>query len=141
MISRKHRCIFVHIPKCAGNSVQKVIWPDGWKEKHLWGGFVDEYHNKYQTGGLQHLLARQIRDEVGRRRFDRYFKFTVVRNPFDRTISQYAYMKRRPDLREFIGMGEDTGFDEYVDLIQRRRHVQWEPLSSFVYDEDGTALV
>jgi hypothetical protein len=141
MVSRTHRCIFVHIPKCAGNSVQKVIWPGKWTEEDLWGGFIDQYHNKYQTGGLQHLLARQIREEVGRKRFDSYFKFTIVRNPFDRTVSQFAYMKRRPDLRQFVGMREDASFAEYVDLIQRRTHVQWEPQYSFILDDEGGTIV
>jgi hypothetical protein len=141
VISRKRKCIFVHIPKCAGNSIQKVIWPGKWREEDLWGGFVDAYHNKYQTGGLQHLCAWQIRDEVGRRRFDSYFKFTIVRNPFDRLVSQFAYMRRRPDLREFVAMDEDASFAEYVELIQRKRHVQWESQTSFVYDDDGAMLV
>lgn len=104
-------------------------------------GFVDEYHNKYQTGGLQHLLAGQIRQEVGNGRFDNYFKFSVVRNPFDRLVSQFAYMRHRRDLRAFIGMPLDASFEEYLDLIGRRRHVQWEPQCSFLYDEDGTLLL
>lgn len=141
MISRKHKCIFVHIPKSAGNSIQRVIWPERWRKKDLWGGIVYPYHNKYQTGGLQHLLASQIRQEVGDRRFYSYFKFAIVRNPFDRAVSQFAYMKRNSALRGFIGMKEDTSFAEYVTLIQRRRHVQWEPQCSFVYDDDGALLV
>lgn len=104
-------------------------------------GFVDPYHNKYQTGGLQHLLGRQIRQEVGDSRFSSYFKFTVLRNPFDRAVSQFAYMRRRADLRDFVGMGEDASFPEYLDLIRRRRHVQWEPQCSFVLDDSGAPLM
>ena len=141
MISDKHRCIFVHIPKCAGDSVESILWPGTRTERDLWMGFVDEYHNKYQTGGLQHLLATQIREEVGRDRFDAYFKFTFVRNPFDRTVSQYTYMSRRPDLRAFIGMREDASFSEYLDLIGQREHVQWVPQSAFILDDDGTQVV
>ena len=103
-------------------------------------GFVDRFHNKYQTGGLQHLLARQIRQEVGRERFESYFKFSVVRNPFDRLVSQFSYMRRRPDLRAFIGMEGSDSFDDYLQLIGHRRHVQWEPQTSFLYD-DGVLLV
>lgn len=103
-------------------------------------GFVSSHRNKYQTGGLQHLLARQIREEVGEPRFSSYFKFTVVRNPFDRLVSQFIYMRQRPDLRDFIGMPERASFEAYVNLICRRSHVQWEAQSSFLYD-DGTLLV
>jgi Sulfotransferase family len=141
MISDERRCIFVHIPRCAGTSIENVVWPGRRSEEDLWMGFVDTYRNKYQTGGLQHLHALQIRQEVGGDRFTSYFKFAVVRNPFDRTVSQFSYMRRRPDLRAFIGMREDASFGEYVGLIRRRQHVQWEPQCSFLYDVDGTLLV
>jgi len=104
-------------------------------------GFIDDYRNKYQTGGLQHLLARQIRQEVGAMSFRSFFKFTVVRNPFDRAVSQFFYMQRRPDLRAFIGMDGDASFSEYLTLIRSRRHVQWEPQCSFIYDDDGALLL
>ncbi len=43
-------------------------------------GTGDTNHNKYQTGGLQHLLASQIQKEVGDEIFEKFFKFTIVRN-------------------------------------------------------------
>lgn len=104
-------------------------------------GFVDDYNNRHQTGGLQHLLASQIRCEVGDDRFTAYFKFAVVRNPFDRLVSQFAYMRDRPDLRAFVGMDDEASFSDYLQLIRRRRHVQWEPQSSFLFDDEGARLV
>jgi hypothetical protein len=141
MISREHECIFVHIPRCAGSSIEDVIWPGERREEDLWMGFVDPHHNRHQTGGLQHLLAAQIRAEVGADRFHSYFRFAVVRNPFDRAVSQFSYMRGRPDLRAFVGMAEDTSFTRYLGLIGARRHVQWEPQCSFIYDGDGSSLV
>jgi len=141
MISDEHKCIFVHIPRCGGTSIECVIWPGERREDELWMGFVDEFHNKYQTGGLQHLLAKQIRRRLGERRFDEYFKFAVVRNPFDRLVSQYSYIRFRPDLRTFLGMEEDAPFASYLELIRRKHHVQWEPQVSFICDDDGSLLV
>ena len=95
-------------------------------------GFVDEFHNRHQTGGLQHLHADQIRSEIGTQRFAEFFKFAFVRNPFDRAVSQYVYMRRRPDLRRFLGMAEDASFSEYLDLLPSVLHVQWEPQRRFL---------
>jgi hypothetical protein len=143
MISYDKRCIFIHIPKCGGTSIENVIWPrpEDLTEANLWWGFVSKYHNKYQTGGLQHLLARQVRSEVGLEIFNSFYKFTIVRNPWDRIVSQFAYMQTRPDLMDFIGMQPDTEFKAYLGLIQKKQHVQWMPQTDFILDQDGTLLV
>ena len=141
MISHAHRCIFVHVPRCGGTSIESVLWPGPRTETDLWMGFVSPLHNTYQTGGLQHLLAEQIRREVGSETFDAYHKFAIVRNPWDKAVSQYRHMQRRPDLRAFVGMRADDGFRTYLRLIARTPHVQWRPQHAFVCGEDGTLLV
>ena len=97
MISDEHRCIFVHIPKNAGASIEKIIWPkeDDRTEENLWLGYKYADHNQYQTGALQHLFASNIRTAVGGKRFEEYFKFSFVRNPWDKAISQYLYLQKR----------------------------------------------
>lgn len=143
MISHRHKCIFIHIPKTGGTSIENVIWPvkSERTEADLWMGLVKPYYNKYQTGGLQHLTAQQIRKEVGEDIFNSYFKFAVVRNPWDKAVSQYTYMQKRKDLRKFIGMNRYTTFRRYLKLIDRKEHVQWKPQLDFLVDTDGTMLV
>lgn len=143
MISHLHKCIFVHIPKTGGTSVEDLIWPQISERsaQDLWMGKIDQHSNKYQTGGLQHLLARQIQLEVGHEVFDSYFKFTMVRNPWDRLVSQYAHMSKRKGLRNYIGMKEGDPLKRYLELIGKRRHVQWEPQTSFILSPQGHRLV
>jgi len=143
MISHKYQCIFIHIPKTGGSSIENLIWPDKSDRtvENLWMGHVSMYFNKYQTGGLQHLTARQIRTEVGKDIFSTYHKFTVIRNPWEKAISQFFYMKKRKDLRKFIGMNRFTSFNRYLNLIQRKEHVQWKKQIDFIVDDDGALLV
>ena len=131
MISHRHKCIFVHIPKCGGTSLENVIWPEPRSPSDLWMGFISKFHNKYQTGGLQHLLAIQIREEVGSDIFNQYFKFTIVRNPWDKAVSQFFYMRQRPDLREYLEMKENDPFKTYLQLTGKKLHVQWEKQYKF----------
>jgi hypothetical protein len=142
MISYKNKCIFVHIPKTGGTSIESLIWKKSEKcEKNLWMGFVDEFHNKYQTGGLQHLLATQIKEEVESEIFNTFFKFTIVRNPYEKAVSQFEYLKKRKDLRDFLGFKIEDDMNRYLELIQLKKHVQWEPQSNFIYDEKDNCLV
>ena len=62
MISHKHKCIFIHIPKIAGTSIEDTLFTshENRSNKDLWW-----FSNKYQTGGLQHLKASHITEEVG----------------------------------------------------------------------------
>jgi hypothetical protein len=59
MISHPHRCIFVHIPKTAGNSVNRVFGVDWQNHKDL---------ARY---------AAELPPDI----FSTYFKFAIVRNP------------------------------------------------------------
>ena len=143
MISYELKCIFIHIPKCGGSSIERALWPkpEDLNEANLYWGFISKYRNKYQTGGLQHLLASQVRQEVGATIFETFYKFAFVRNPWDRIVSQFAYMQQRPDLMDYIGMSQGTEFKAYLELIQQKEHVQWMPQHKFLLDEDGTLLV
>lgn len=73
MISHTHRCISVHIPKTAGNSVNRVF------------GISWEDHKD---------LAR-YRSELPPAVFESYLKFAIVRNPWDRLLSDYNYQRRK----------------------------------------------
>ena len=140
MIDPAKMLIFVHIPRCGGTSIENLLFPRR-TEDNLWMGFVDPYHNRWQTGGLQHLMAWQIREEVGEAMFNACYRFAIVRNPYARAVSQYVYtMTQREDLREFAGIAPGAGFREYLKAIQRVAHVQWTPAHEFVY-WDGELLV
>ena len=68
----EHRCIFVHIPKCAGVSVSKSL-----------------FHNL--AGAHQSL--KKYRIMFSPTEFSEYFKFAFVRNPWDRLLSAFFFLK------------------------------------------------
>jgi hypothetical protein len=69
----QHRCIFVHIPKCAGISVSRSLFGN--------------------VSGAHHSLRKfQIMFAPGE--FAEYFKFTFVRNPWDRLVSAFHFLKK-----------------------------------------------
>lgn len=144
MICRERKIIFIHIPKTGGTSIEDVIWGTDRKNRtpdQLWMGMVRPGRNKYQAGGLQHLLAEQVRREVGNELFESCFKFAMVRNPWDRAVSQFVYMKQRSDLRRLIGLNRFSSFKTYLSRLHRFDHVQWMPQWRFLLDDNGDMLV
>ena len=84
MISYDKKFIFVHINKTAGTSMEKALVDYGVKKLQEKGDLKFEL-NYNQS---QHFNCDEYKKYLGSE-YDDYFKFTVVRNPFDRVVSYY----------------------------------------------------
>jgi hypothetical protein len=97
-VSHPHKTIFVHIPKTAGTSVEAVLGMHGDKQGiGIVPYFNQELDHEHLYGRqLQHMTAQSIRsvlnDEAA---FAAYFKFAVVRNPWDRLVSALAWTDQK----------------------------------------------
>ena len=74
MIDHKQRVIFIHIPKTGGQSIEKAL------------NIPHPHQSKYN--GLKHGTPNFAQHS---KHWDKYFKFTWVRNPWDRIVSHYFY--------------------------------------------------
>ncbi|TBV25490.1 hypothetical protein DMZ43_11120 [Meridianimaribacter sp. CL38] len=75
MVSHKYKCIFIHIPKTGGETVISLI---------------DDSDKSIP----KHANAAQIRDYLGEDKWNEYYKFSIVRNPFDLAISMYSHLRK-----------------------------------------------
>jgi hypothetical protein len=103
--SETENCMFVHIPKCAGTSVRQSLFG--------------------RDGG--HRPLETFRTMVPQNVFDRCFKFTFVRNPWDRLVSAFFFLKKS-DLernqrfnRRHLAAYED--FDSFVRRWLTRKSI------------------
>lgn len=68
-----YQCLFIHIPKAAGISVNRSLFGN------LGGG---------------HKSLRWYMDRYPKSTIDKFYKFTFVRNPWDRLFSAYNFLKK-----------------------------------------------
>ncbi|WP_353180665.1 sulfotransferase family 2 domain-containing protein [Salinisphaera sp. T5B8] len=82
--------LFIHIPKSAGSSVEKIAAYAGWTESFsIRGRSLREI--PYCRASFQHLHAAPLGELF---RFDKFDAvFTIVRNPFDRVKSEYYWQR------------------------------------------------
>ncbi|WP_457940346.1 sulfotransferase family 2 domain-containing protein [Mesorhizobium sp. 10J20-29] len=140
MLSHHHRTIFIHIPKCAGQSVELAYLKDlgmSWETRAL---LLLRANDQPERGPprLAHLLAGDyVRfGHLTQEAFDAYFRFAVVRNPWSRAVSLYRHLNLNMPFRSFV-----------LDwLPQQFAHRGWggsfwfvRPQSNFVM-EDGRLL-
>ena len=149
LVSHRKQFIFTKTAKAAGTSVESYFeqycMPDGeWQESHARDEYVSEagvigYRGPDPSASTwyNHMSARRIRDLIGQDIWDRYFKFTVVRNPFDKLISgffmaenakrKYSYTQRlKASAKQILDRGNPidrvkgkTGIERFRCWIQK----------------------
>lgn len=101
MISLQKRFLFVHIPKTAGNSIQSVL--RDYAEDQLVA--LRKEQNGIERFGLRnpkykvkkHSTLGEYHDALGDEQFGKLYKFTCVRNPWDRMVSYYFTPTQNPE--------------------------------------------
>tara|TARA_B100001093_G_C26853639_1_gene1026296 strand:+ start:1592 stop:2152 length:561 start_codon:yes stop_codon:yes gene_type:complete len=111
MINHKNKFIFIHIPKCGGNSIKS---PLGIKGHHHSAISEKKYSNHMD-----------------------YFKFTFVRNPWDRFLSAYSYLKaggfgNKLDLNLKQKIESYDSFEEFILKAPFLTYLHFEPMFKLI---------
>lgn len=141
MICRKYQFLFVHVPKTAGQSIEQFFmdrlgldW-DTDRGEVLLGDNEDRGKG---TQKLAHLSASEYVDcgFVPQAEFDGLFRFSFVRDPYTRIVSEYLYRNyfHHHSFRDFVlNKLPKPGWDDQY------RHVM--PQYDMLHDGQGRLLV
>lgn len=137
-ICHKRKFIFFHIPRCGGTSLQ--LYFNFHKPQHLYGA----RNSGDQVVTLHHLTATELKlaglidDET----LESYFKFTIIRDPFDRMASDYIWQQDHDTHNEF----SELSFDDYLQFaehvmdnglyFQKKHYDHFKPMIMYCVDED-----
>jgi len=92
-------CIFIHIPKCAGNAVQQSL---------------------FREVVFGHQTIRQYQIALPKPLYDKTWKFTVTRDPWERIVSAWRFLKagglHKHDADYFAeNLSRYASFDHFVN--------------------------
>jgi len=109
MIDHIHRFIFIHIPKAGGNSIKTALGIPKFPGDHT--GIADKKYKKYQD----------------------YFKFSIVRNPWDSFASAYFFLRHggiglnykrvNPDLKYINHI--NNNYCNFNDFVKSECWTRW----------------
>jgi len=136
MISHKYGCIFIHIPKCAGTSIEHVL---GHFEGHTAnrGGQdhrslrmiemplltvhsvsslenIHELYRRFKHQQVRKLLNQNNKISVTSEQYKEYFKFTIVRNPWSRAYSWYRNVMHDEIHKAKLGIENDITYKAFL---------------------------
>ncbi len=136
MISHKHKFIFIHVPKCAGTSIERQfghidLYDNRNKQDHRTIRMIEnpvflsdilqsrdnmkEYFKRWVHNFRIVSSNPNNRITVSSSQYENYFKFTIIRNPFDRTFSCYkGIMRDQIHLAERGITNKSLSFRDYV---------------------------
>ena len=135
MISHKHQCIFIHIPKCAGTSIEKAlghfdsntgkVWQDHRSLRMIEQPLI--IPNVFSS--IENLIEvrRRIHHQflvvhplnkltVTKEQYSNYYKFTFIRNPWARAFSMYKNVMRDNFHKKNYEIAGELSFKKFLRL-------------------------
>ncbi len=142
LISDSRQFIFVHIRKAAGTSMVNALIPytlakpEGLGARLKSRARLEWDYQKYRFRKHEDILAAKKRMPAAV--FSNYFKFAFVRNPWDRLVSEYEFIRKQTDHGRHSRVMKLSSFADFIQMqSQRRDAYQLQMLS----DKDGELLV
>ena len=148
MISIKHKIIFIHIPKCAGQSIENIFLVDlglNWQQRHP---LLLRPRKGKEKGPerLAHLYAEEYFKfgYIPKEKYDKFFKFSIIRNPVDRILSEINY--QRIPKKNSNNINGIESVEEYISKVIKlnkfsdlQRHIS--PQVKFLHDSETNKLL
>lgn len=140
-VSRKYNTIFVHITKTGGTSVEEMLELDHDTETDP--SVLREMLLNRMDGdnAYQHFVPRDMRRMISEAEWDKFYKFTIIRNPYSRAVSSFNFLNKFANMNidtieQFLHMAIQVEREGTYDTLPFYHHFrpQWHYFEDIEYD-------
>ncbi len=144
IISRKRRFIFVHIPKTGGTSLSLAYEARAAADDILIGDTpkararARRLKDAKTAGRLwKHSTLADIRGLVTDSEVSSFFVLTLVRNPWERMLSYWAWLRHQSFAHPAVLLAKGLPFDAFLRHPKMQASLRASPYGSYVAGIDG----
>lgn len=144
ILSRGRRYLFVHIPKTGGTALALALEARAMKGDVLVGDTPKALRRRgrlkaIRTAGRlwKHSSLAEAEGLFARDELDDLFVFTLVRNPWDRLVSYYHWLRGQRFDHPAVALARRTGFSGFLNAEETRASVAALPYRRYVTDGAG----
>ena len=144
IISKGRSYVFVHIPKTGGTALTLALEHRAMKDDILIG---DTPKARARRGRIKELKAAgrlwkhstlaDIDGVVSPEDLGQMFCFTLVRNPWDRAVSYYHWLRVQGFAHPAVGLAKTLNFSDFIRHPQTRTAFRLWPAAAYMRDKTG----
>jgi hypothetical protein len=144
IISRGRRFIFVHIPKTGGTALTLALEARAMKDDILIADTPKARARKSRLHGVKtagrlwkHSTLSDIQGLVTFEETASFFTLTMVRNPWDRAVSYYHWLRDQSFAHPAVGLAKSHDFNSFLAHPQIQMSFRLWPASAYMRDATG----
>lgn len=144
IVSRGRRYIFVHIPKTGGTSLSLALENRAMKDDLLIGDTPKARARRGRLRGARaagrlwkHSTLADIAGLVSDAEIESFFVTAIVRNPWDRVVSYYHWLRGQAFAHPAVGLAKSRDFSGFLNHPQTRTALSLWPASAYLRDRHG----
>jgi len=144
IISPGRRYIFVHIPKTGGTAMALALEARAMRDDILVGDTPKARARRGRLKGLapagrlwKHSRLADIEGVVAREDFQRFLIVTLTRNPWDRLVSYYHWLRAQAFAHPAVALAKATDFPRFLADPATQAAQAANPVARYLMDGAG----
>jgi hypothetical protein len=144
ILSRGRRFIFVHIPKTGGTALALALEARARADDILIGDTPKARARRGRIAGVKaagrlwkHSTLADIAGLASDDEVASFFTVTLVRNPWDRMVSYYHWLRGQGFAHPAVGLAKVLGFKDFLSHPQTRTALALWPYGAYMRDGQG----